>query len=297
MPTTRTKKRTSPLDAFPRRLRERIGADGRAELSHRLAASVGEDVMKKLVAGMPALTTTDPGDAKRLWMDDSPLLRWVDGLGLVHRRVPTSPDIEWRRGPFKRHPTTANHGGNAPNTQHVVARDDGFMQIFTRIEDDSSQLESVAFVGTQVHPLFEKTLLTVSPHVMYQAWHPLHAVGGGGSHSDGAIGVVIMSSRLDGSDWRFEAGNERPVWDSRVGGPFPDSSGHQIDEAPDVKGALTIRQLEAQLVIDADRRYWAFAYIASMSDADGSHLFYASNSLVLFDATVDVFWIRQDKIV
>jgi len=297
MSTTRTKKRTSPVDAFPRRRREPTATKERAELSERFAATVGEDVMERLVDGMPALTTADPGDGRRLWMDESSLLRWSVTDRLGRRRVPQSPDIEWRLGPFKRHPTIAEHGGNAPNTQYVEARSDGFMQIFTRIEDDSSQLESVAFVGTQILPLFETTLLTVSPHVMYQAWHPLNAVGGGGSHSDGAVGVTVMSSRRDGSDWRFEAGNERSIWDSRVGGPFPDSSGRQVDDTPDVRGDLTVRQLEAQLVLDATRRYWAFAYISSTSDADGSHLFYASSALVLFDATVDVFFIRQDRIL
>jgi hypothetical protein len=100
---------------------------------------------------------------------------------------------------------------------------------------------------------------------------------------------------MDGSGLRDEGGNEKSIWSRDASGPGG-HNGNNIDGPPDEQGNLTIGDVEVQANIDPERRYFAYAYIRSLSNADGDHLLYASNSLVLFDATVDLFWIRQDEL-
>jgi len=285
----------SPAAFFPSRL-PRIDRDARDSAAERLAAGIGEETIRRLTSEMPKFSVEDAPGRPPGWR--SMLDFWKAKAGAIPYRPPgqepPSPYDEVRVGPFSVPPATENHGGHPPAVQHVDVHPDGWMQIYTRIDDDSSQTETLAFVGVQVLPVFDRAQLTVSPHVKFTDWHPLNATGFGGSHSYGGIGVTILSSALDGSDLRLEGGNERAIWDNHVGGPLG-SDGHDINESPDDDGSVTIGQLETQTIMDAERRYFAYPYIRSVSDADGTHFFYASNALVLFDASVEAIFVRQDR--
>jgi hypothetical protein len=286
----------SLVDFFPSRLRERRSTSERDQLAERFASVIGKDTIAQLGADMPPLTTTAPPP-------DPP--SWFHSVARAERRrqePPTSPYIEWKVQPFRLLPAITHHGGHPPYAQDVDCQPDGSMLIQTIINDESSQLETYVFVGCgPILAVFDRAILGVSPRLMYRAWHALSAFGlTSGSHSAGRIGIALYSSKMDGTDWRGEDGNERQAWDSHADGTVfgHNSTGHwvtQYPNTPDEDSSVSIGQLLVEAPMETARRYFAYAYLYSQSDADGMHDNYGSKAGVYFKGSVDTFLARQEE--
>jgi hypothetical protein len=278
----------------------------REQLSEVLARSLGEDELRQLARLGPMRTRS--GDApptgpahpfdRQLVAKDVSIKQWIEEereaeleARLPHRRL-----LPYRSAlypPFDLgSPNTdevdgiTEHGGHPPAQFYAVGDPTkGELTLRIAIDDDSSNARAMAYLDATIRPRYSRGLLTATPLIYFQAWHYLAAAGGGGCHSDGYVGMILSSTKADGSDYMEEARHEVQVWDKGIGGPLSYDGTEDLTESPDNQG-IADAALTLQAVVEPGRVYKARAYIRSDADADGRHLGYASQAFVAFYGTL-----------
>lgn len=188
---------------------------------------------------------------------------------------------------------TTTHGGHAATDQLAYGNPEaGTLGIWTVIDDDSSNGESIGFLDVTLRPVYSRGSLIVTPFLTYDAYHYLAAAGGGGAHSDGSIGMVLMSSAPDGSDQVEEDRQEQNVWDVRVQG-FSSTGTQDLNKPADEQGMVDA-MLRLSTAVQQGRTYTVRPYIKSHADADGRHTFYASQAFVSYHAKLHWLQIEEE---
>ena len=278
------------LALFPSRLRNRPGTDELDRLGE-FSPNNGNDQIARHLQEMHARSFKP-----KPWMTS-----WQDARDRIRTfgEEPPSPYVEWKSAPFWGFEIT-RYGGHRPDLQEVEHRPDGWMQIHTEIRNDSSQIETYTFLGTQaILSVFDTTDLMVTPSLWYRSWY--HSEAGGytnGSYTEGRVGIALFSTTMDRWDWREEDRAEEQIWSARCAPSalgLRDGCGHDFSHRPEEEGLVTIGRLQAGVRMETFRRYYAFAYFYSQSDADGDHDTYKSYALVLLNGILSDIVVRQTK--